>query len=86
MRESGRRAAIAAGESFVVVMQVAPTGPLSGVRIIDLTSIYSGPICASILGDQGADVIKVGVPGGDLMRVATCSPGSIPQARLGKSA
>ena len=48
-----------------------PTGPLSGVRIIDLTSIYSGPICASILGDQGADVIKVEAPGGDLMRQGT---------------
>lgn len=47
---------------------MTPTGPLSGVRIIDLTSIYSGPICVSILGDQGADVIKVEAPGGDPMR------------------
>ena len=38
------------------------TGPFSGVRIIDLTSIYSGPICVSILGDQGADVVKVEAP------------------------
>ncbi len=45
-----------------------PTGPLCGVRIIDLTNIYSGPICVSILGDQGADVIKVEAPGGDPMR------------------
>jgi len=44
------------------VVQMLTTGPLSGVRIIDLTSIYSGPICASILGDQGADVIKVEAP------------------------
>ncbi len=49
---------------------MAPTGPLSGVRIIDLTNIYSGPICASILGDQGADVIKVEAPGGDVTRQA----------------
>ena len=47
---------------------MTPTGPLCGVRIIDLTNIYSGPICVSVLGDQGADVIKVEAPGGDPMR------------------
>ena len=44
-------------------------GPLDGVRVLDLSSIYSGPICASILGDHGADVVKVEAPDGDLMRV-----------------
>lgn len=43
-------------------------GPLDGVKVIDLTTIYSGPICASILGDHGADVIKVEAPEGDAMR------------------
>ena len=43
-------------------------GPLSGVRIIDFTSIYSGPIATAVLGDQGADVIKIEPPEGDLMR------------------
>ncbi|MYD43411.1 MAG: CoA transferase [Gammaproteobacteria bacterium] len=43
-------------------------GPLDGVKVIDLTTIYSGPICASILGDHGADVIKVEAPIGDTMR------------------
>lgn len=42
--------------------------PLSGVRVIDLTRILSGPFCAMILGDLGADVIKIEAPGGDHVR------------------
>ena len=45
------------------------TGPLTGVRIIDLTTMISGPWATMILGDQGADVIKVEPPGkGDHIR------------------
>ena len=44
------------------------TGSLSGVRVIDMTNVYSGPMAASILGDQGADVVKVEAPGGDMQR------------------
>ena len=43
-------------------------GSLDGIRVLDLTTIYSGPIAASILGDQGADVVKVESPQGDFMR------------------
>jgi len=39
-------------------------GPLHGVRIIDLTSMISGPLATMTLADQGADVIKVEAPGG----------------------
>ena len=46
-------------------------GPLCGYRIIDTTSMLTGPWATSILGDQGADVIKVEVPGvGDHVRSA----------------
>ncbi len=39
-------------------------GPFSGVRIIDLTTMISGPLATMTLADQGADVIKVESPGG----------------------
>jgi crotonobetainyl-CoA:carnitine CoA-transferase CaiB-like acyl-CoA transferase len=44
-------------------------GPLDGVRIIDVTQMISGPVATMLLGDQGADVIKVEPPGtGDFVR------------------
>jgi crotonobetainyl-CoA:carnitine CoA-transferase CaiB-like acyl-CoA transferase len=45
------------------------TGPLTGVRVIDLGTRIAAPFCAGLLGEQGAEVIKVEQPGrGDFMR------------------
>jgi crotonobetainyl-CoA:carnitine CoA-transferase CaiB-like acyl-CoA transferase len=43
-------------------------GPLSGIRVLDLSAMVSGPVAAMMLADQGAEVIKLEPPGGEQMR------------------
>jgi crotonobetainyl-CoA:carnitine CoA-transferase CaiB-like acyl-CoA transferase len=45
-----------------------PSGPLSGIRVIEIGRFAAGPACATVLADWGAEVIKIEPPGGDPAR------------------
>ncbi|PKW15454.1 CaiB/BaiF CoA transferase family protein [Saccharopolyspora spinosa] len=49
-------------------MSAADRGPLSGLRVVDMSTTLMGPYCGLLLAQLGADVIKVERPGGDIVR------------------
>ncbi len=46
----------------------AGEGPLAGLRVIDCATLFAGPIISTLMGDFGADVIKIEHPSGDPLR------------------
>src|SRR5207245_9744901 len=57
------------GSRVDVGLHADPRGPWAGITVLDFSTVISGPMCTMILGDLGAEVIKVEPPRGDSTRM-----------------
>ena len=70
-------------QSSALPQRAGSPGPLSGVRVIDLSAYIAGPYGCSLLADQGAEIIKIEPPSGDNLRRYPSSLASESRAFLG---
>ena len=70
---------IASSQQSDSIAPGVPAGPLAGLRILDISTVVAGPFAATLLGDFGADVLKVEMPGtGDALRALAPHKDGVP--------
>lgn len=63
-------------EEFYAGARTDLAGPLDGVRVLDVTKVWAGPLVSAVLGDLGADVVRIELPGGRDGQVPPEIPGT----------